>query len=106
MLFVSGDVNLVRYTGLDSFIHGGKFLPDTTVNYLNGVRNPDDFTIEHSHLSPISGKYIHPENLDSITNGDLDDYNPVSEIYFFANPSEDSYYSPSPPSAYSTFFAI
>ena len=106
MLFVSGDINLVRYTGLDSFIRGGKFLPDTTVSYLNGVRNPDGFTIEHSHLSPISGKYIYPEGLDLITNGDLDDYNSISGVYFFANPSGDSYYTPGFFSAYSTFFML
>jgi hypothetical protein len=70
----SGYADNLAITGEESFYRRKKFLPNATQYYINGIRQPLEYFIEHSHLSPISGTYIFAEDLDLINNNDIDDW--------------------------------
>lgn len=63
-----------RETGTNSFYRRQKFLPNSTSYFLNGVRHPTEHFVEHSWLSPLSGRYIFAENLDLINNSEINDW--------------------------------
>jgi hypothetical protein len=74
LIGVSGKKDFQRFTGEKNLYNKNKFLPNTTVYYLNGIRQPRDYYMEYSHLSPLSGNFIFAENLSIIDNNQIDDW--------------------------------